>query len=145
MHYAALADNLEVVRVLLDSGADVNAPRTAGVTPLYIATQQGRATPREATGPLSTTCAEVVPQRRVHADATIEYVDGFVCAVGSGGANCKVGSGRPSIALPDEFVFLPLRVIIRTDTGEPSESANGPNNESGTTSSISELNSAQRT
>ena len=67
------------------------------------------------------------------------------CAVGSGGTNCEMGSGRPSVALPNEFVFLPLRVIIRTDTGEPSESANGPNNESGTTSSISELNSAQRT
>jgi hypothetical protein len=66
------------------------------------------------------------------------------CSMGSGGTNCVVGFGRTSVALPDEFVFLPLRVIIRTGTGEPSESANGPNNESGTISSISELNSAQR-
>jgi hypothetical protein len=51
-------------------------------------------------------------------------------------------------ALPDESVFLPLRVTMQTGIGleksDLSETANGPNNDRGTTSSISKLNSAQR-
>jgi ankyrin repeat protein len=37
----ASAGNIEIVRILLDKGANVNVPRKDGITPLHLASNQG--------------------------------------------------------------------------------------------------------
>ncbi len=43
LHWAARADRLDTVRLLLESGADANAADRYGVTPLYLAAENGSA------------------------------------------------------------------------------------------------------
>ena len=43
LHYAALANNPESIRILLESGADKECPNTNGKSPLLLAAREGRA------------------------------------------------------------------------------------------------------
>jgi len=43
LHWAVRADELEIAELLLRAGADAKAPNRLGVTPLYLAAQNGNA------------------------------------------------------------------------------------------------------
>src|SRR5678815_5072830 len=43
LHWAVRADRLDTVRVLLESGADASAADRYGITPLYLAAENGNA------------------------------------------------------------------------------------------------------
>jgi ankyrin repeat protein len=62
LHYAALNDDVDTARALLDGGADPNARDREGVTPLHIAAQQ-----------LSVRVAPLLLERGASIDAQDEY------------------------------------------------------------------------